>query len=481
MKQMLQSFSNKPTGLYLVLLFQALIRLPFIFIDYGIEEDSWGHVLHTYELRETGEYSISRLPGHPIYEGLLYLISFLSFAPWAFNGLSLFSGIISIYFFHKIYTAYQFPFPLLATTAFGLIPVFLISSLYTIDYTVALALVLAAYHQTIQNKWFGAALLLGLATGVRLTSLAMGLPLILILWDFSLQKAKIQAAFLFGLTTFLIAATCYLPPYLTMGWSFFDTYKLPWPPFSKMAFKATIGVFGVTGLMGLAATFGPAVFKKLIGKNQPTRNTPAVHVFAWVVTFLLYSIAYLKVPEKSAFFIPILPFLLLFAAFWLSEKSLMWLYISFVPASFLPGINTSEPFRGIPCTPPALEKHISGQAICFDPIRGPLYHDFTKRKNKQQYTDLLYETYKTLPKDAVVIAGWWHGMLATRLLQTGDSRPDISCNYFIPPDTFQEYLKAGRPILYLREQEIINNRKYGNQLATTHGELWEPESKQGDQ
>jgi hypothetical protein len=468
----------RQNGIWLLLLGSLLVRLPFILNDYGIEEDSWGHVLHTYELRETGIYTISRLPGHPVYEGLLYLISFLSFSPLAFNGLSLLSGLTCIWFFHRIYHWYRFPNPLLATAAFSVIPVFLIASSYTIDYCVALALVLAAYDQVLRNRWWPAALLLGLATGVRLTSLAMGLPLFLMVWDFSLKRKAILRALGFGLLSFLVAGLCYLPPYFSLGWAFFDTYALPLPPFPKIIYKATLGVFGVTGILGVIIAFGPAVLGKLLGKKHQTQEAPAVHVFGWVVTFVLYSVAYLKVPEKAAFFIPILPFLLLFGAYWLPDYGRKILFISLLPAAIFPGINTSEPHRGIPCAAPSVEKIISGQAICFDPFRGPLAHDYLKRQNKQDYTTLLFETYDQLPTDAVLIAGWWQGMLATRLLQDHNPRPDVACLYFIPPDDFQKYLDAGRPILYLPEQEAINDRKYGNQLASTHGRVWNPEIDQ---
>ena len=36
-----------------------LVRLPFLFAGYGVEEDSWGHVLHAALLNETGVYEVS--------------------------------------------------------------------------------------------------------------------------------------------------------------------------------------------------------------------------------------------------------------------------------------------------------------------------------------------------------------------------------------------------------------------------------------
>jgi hypothetical protein len=457
--------------LAILLLLQLLLRWPLLFQGYGNEEDSYGHVLNVLEIRETGTYVVSRLPGHPVYEGLLLLVSFFAMSPLIFNGLSAIFGLLALFFFYKIYTHYQLPWPLLATAVLGLTPVFYISSTYTIDYVVALALVLWSYHLLLQKHFLWAAVVLGLATGIRLTALAMGLPFFLILWDFSLQRQKILQAMGFALVTFGVAAICYLPPYLTLGWSFFDTYALPWPPVPKILYKASIGAFGFLGCLGLMGTFGVSVWERLMGRKVFGTNVPAVHAFAWVVTIVLYTIAYIRVPEKSAFVLPMLPFLLLYAAFWMPRKRLLWMYALLLPAAFVMGVNLTDPARGADCSKVSTTFTVAQQEICIDFLQGPIFHEFSKRQNKAAYTAKLIAASHTLPDSAVVIAGWWQGMVAVTLLQE-DLRPDITWAYYLPPTNFQNHLENGRPIFYLAEQAEVNNRKYNNTLATDHAQLW---------
>lgn len=471
MKQPSQSNYKHWGALVLLLFLQLLLRWPLLNEGYGNEEDSYGHVLNVLEVRETNTYIISRLPGHPVYEGLLHALGLIAISPLVFNGLSAVFGLMGLFFFYRIYTHYQLPFPLLATTALGLTPVYYISSTYTIDYVVALALVLWSYHLLLQGKFWLAAIVLGLATGVRLTALAMGLPFVLILWDFSFQRIKILRAFGFGLLVFLAAALCYLPPYLTMGWAFFNTYALPWPTVPKILYKASIGAFGLLGIFGLVATFGISVWERLNGKKIFGTEVPAVHVFAWVLTIVLYTLAYVRVPEKSAFVLPLLPFLLLFAAFWMPRKRLLWLYALLVPASFVMGVNLTAADRGVACSKFSKTTTIANQEICFDLLQGPIFHEFSKRRNKAAYTRLLIKNAATLPNNAVVIAGWWQGMVLVALLQH-NSRPDITWEYYLPETTFAAHLQAQRPVYYLGHQAEINNRKYGNTQATDHAVLW---------
>lgn len=458
--------------LMLVLLLQLLVRLPLLSEGYGIEEDSYGHVLHTQELHQTGVYSISRLPGHPVYEGMLYALSFFSDAPLVFNGLSVLFGLLGLFWFYKIYVFYRLPYPLLATTALGLLPVYYITSTYTIDYVIALALVLATYLALLRNKWPLAALLLGLAAGVRLTALAMGLPFFLILWDFSFQRAKIFRAMGFGLMAFLVTTICYLPPYFAMGWSFFDTYILPWPPVPKILYKASIGAFGVLGVLGLICSFGPSVWERLMGRKVFGTDVPAVHAFAWVMVLLIYTGLYIRVPEKSAFVLPMLPFIFLYAAFWMPQQRLKIMYMFFIPASFVMGINLTDASRGADCSVFSKNLVLANQEICLDPLQGPIFHESSKRKNKAAYTQQLIAASQNLPDSAVIIAGWWQGMVLVAL-RNENPRPDLVWAYYLPEVTFTSYLKANRPIYFLAEQEVINNRKYNNQLATQHAMLWD--------
>src|SRR5688572_12444731 len=49
-------------------------RVPFLSAGYGVDPDAWRVVLAARNLRETGVYLPSRLPGYPLHEGLVALV-----------------------------------------------------------------------------------------------------------------------------------------------------------------------------------------------------------------------------------------------------------------------------------------------------------------------------------------------------------------------------------------------------------------------
>ena len=156
-------------------------RIPFIFAGYGIEEDSWGIALATFHTNLSGIYEPSRLPGHPVQE-LIYS-ALWGYSPVLFNGLSAFFSAIASLFFALILKQLNFKHFFISALSFAFVPVFFISSTYTIDFVWTEAFVLISLFLILKDKVILCGIFLGLAIGCRITSGAMLLPFMIIVWE----------------------------------------------------------------------------------------------------------------------------------------------------------------------------------------------------------------------------------------------------------------------------------------------------------
>ena len=117
------------TGLFFVTL---LSRIPFLFVGFGAEEDSWGIVRAVRHNFEYGGYEPSRFPGHPIHEAV-YLLG-ANEGPVFYNGLTALMSAFAVLFFAMSLRKLGVKSYLYASYALAFVPVFFISSTYTIDY-----------------------------------------------------------------------------------------------------------------------------------------------------------------------------------------------------------------------------------------------------------------------------------------------------------------------------------------------------------
>ncbi len=142
-------------------------RIPFLSTGYGVEEDSWGIALAAFHTKFSGIYEPSRFPGHPVQE-LIYS-AFWGYGPILFNGLCAFFSAVGVVFLALILKHLQFKHFFIAALAFAFIPVYYISSTYTIDFVWTEAFVLISIYSLLKDKLIICGIFLGLALGCRIT------------------------------------------------------------------------------------------------------------------------------------------------------------------------------------------------------------------------------------------------------------------------------------------------------------------------
>ena len=444
-----------------------LVRLPFLFAGYGVEEDSWGHVLHAALLNETGVYEVSRLPGHPLYEALLYVF-WNGHSPLLYNIWSALASAGAVVVFYRIAKFHKVAQPVLWSVVFCFVPVFFISGTYTIDYTITLFFSLLAYEAALKNNPERAGVWLAVAAGFRITALGFLLPIgYLMLRDKSVDKSialRIRKVFKLIFLSLLLAFVFYLPPYFTYGIDFFDFHKPPYPALLEAFYKMSIGAWGLVGMIAL----GAVAISLIINRKNLVRD---YHNSVWILVALVFGIAYFRMPEKAAFLLPVVPFVLLFLGRNLPKRQALATGTLLIVSGWIFGINTTDPHTGSQHSSAAIKFEAGNENLFLDPIQGPILNDYTKRFAKQKAVKEIEAELEKIDTQTLVIAGWWYAMLEVSQRDCYWKNDLVQLRYLPPPTELEEWKARGYTLRYLPLQADIVDRKYNTDYTKTNATL----------
>jgi hypothetical protein len=450
-------------GHYLLAAIVAVTRIPFLFDGYGHEEDSWGLVVNAWEMHTSGHYVASRFPGHPFQE---YIYAVLWNQPaWLWNLLSCVFSIVAVNAFYEALkkSGFSFAFPAALMLAFS--PAFYISGTYTIDYAWSLAFIMLSFLALVRGHLIWCGVLLGMAVGCRITSGVFIIPWAILLFNRMDLRKTLTDLVKTGLPLALIGIAWYIPAYLNYGTSFFDySDQFPYPPFTKIAYKASIGVFGLCGMIALAVVLFSWLFRKnKSAQHAPANTTPTRMTLAIFAILVLHIISYLRLPQKSGYLVSLIPFVILLAGMYSTQRTFRIAAVLFVLAPFLFSINLTDSLRGSESTPLAVRFHVSGQEIFLDPLSGPIFSEQSKRRNKMAYVEKVCAHIDTTSDHEFIICGWWYNEILTAYLP-GRSDKTLPANITLKFYVTCQEIKAASPthnIYFLPEQNLYNDQVFG--------------------
>ena len=453
-------FERKHLPFLILFIIVFISRLPFLSAGYGIEEDSWGIALAAFHTHISGIYEPSRLPGHPVQE-LIY--SYLWGAgPIVFNGLSAFFSAIGVVFFSLILKHLQFKHFFIASLAFAFIPVYYISSTYTIDFVWTEAFVLISVYFLLKDNLIACGIFLGLAVGCRITSGAMLIPFMIIIWQQHNWKQNIWHLIRILTPMLLVVLIVFIPIMNQFGFSFFTYYdQFPYPSISKVLYKMIPGVFGVIGIVAIVISIVSIILNK---KKQECGNLfnnklDSKIIIASFVVVILYSISYFRLPQKSGYMIPVLPFIILLFGYYLNKMNFKLFCLQFILSPFICSINLTDKLRGAKHSNFAYIFKVSGQELFFDPLSGPIFSDYSKRKQKMKYTDSVIDKTNTINSKTVIISGWWYNQIMVTKISQKENK-SVTFEPYINENKINDYIAKGYELYYLPEQNIYNDEIY---------------------
>lgn len=439
-----------------------LLRLPLLDGGFGSEEDAWGHVLNAFEMKEQGRYILSRLPGHPLYEALcLGLLNLVGARALWWNAASALAIAAAVVEFRAVLVHWKVPSSWALAAGFGALPVVWMAGTTSMDYAFSLWLILGGYRAWIEGRIRASGIWLGVSAGFRIVNPALAL----VLWAGAISaKTQPRRAVLehFGWVCGL-SALWYLPALWHYGPDFFDFYRLPLPPWPKMAYKAGPGVWGIIGGLGVLWA---------MAWQFRTPFAPGAPRVEWLAAAGLYALPYLRMPEKSAFFLPLIPFFLLWLVSGLSAARIRLLALSLGLSSLVLGIHTHEPHRGVPELKGGLTTTVSGQSVGLHPWVGSVAGEWLKRRNRRAYVESLLNTLEQDPRQGLLIAGWWFAEI--EVMRRVERRSSFSMRpiYYSPPEEMKRILDAGLEVRHLPDQDAINDRKYASDLCRQYSQAY---------
>lgn len=447
---------TRSLSIRLVQLAIIVLKMPFLLVGFGPEEDAWGHVYNIIEMYEEGHYIVSRLPGHPAYEALMFLLFPLIKFPYILNGLSALAGAFAIFEFYRLLLMMRAQYAVLWALAFGLFPAFFFGSTYTIDYAFTIWSMLRATRLLFQGRYLESGIFIGLATAFRITSLVVLLPSLF----FMIRSRSSMLHYLFhAMAAVVVSVAFYSLTIATYGIDFFDYHKPPSSGFLKAFYKFLPGAWGAVGTVGILLLVF-VLFKKFKELSILLRSPKLL--FSTVVV-VLFSLAYFRLPEKSAFTIPIYTYFLLIAASLQFEKS-RYILLLLCISIFLGGIQFIHPYRGANPTKLAWRGDIGGQMIEFAPFKGLYFSELEKRKNKEKFGRCAFTQLSMVddPK-AAVITGWWYAQLRT--IEWNHNTPlRLRIVYYLNEDELQALIESGYHIYHLEDLHQINDRLKNTRL-----------------
>jgi hypothetical protein len=460
LKQENRSNSNLFSAI-LVLAFAA--RIPFLFFGYGVEEDSYGTVVAAHNSYLTGVLEVSRLPGHPFQEIILSFFYPIS-SPFFFNLLSCIASLFAVYFFGKVCKKYSQSFYWLAALVFAFVPVVFIASVSTIDYMWAMAFAMASWYGVQKKQMVWAGVLFGLAIACRINIAVVIVPFVMIEY-LEEQKINYKSWFFFLIVSTLTSLVFFIPVIHQYGWQFLSySDQFPYPNFPKIVYKSSIGVWGILGVLAI-------IFYSFFTFRKNKRADVVIVVF-----IVLQAIIYLQLPQKSAYLIPTIPFVIWWFLQGLEAKKFTKLSLILILSAFFCGVNLADTKRGSSSLFKTLELDIKGQIIFFDLFSGPVYADYSKRANKQVYVNQVLAKTNNLNSPTAIISGWWYNQLLVDTYHKAIN-PNVHFVFYCNQDSLRRMQQNGWQIFYLAEQEIYNNQMFNIQntpLMAKSFDDWQP-------
>jgi hypothetical protein len=462
----------------LVVICVLLSRIPFLFAGFGSEEYAWGLILIARQINLTGIYEVSRLPGHPVQEYMLSLI--WDHPSWLLNLMTVLVSSAGIYFFIKALQklALTAVNPVFAGVALAFTPVYFINSTNIMDYTWALSLVLISFYFLISGQLVGAALFLGIACGFRIT--AGGMLITFMVWHF-MNYRDVKAVVLMGILTVIVALICFIPPLYIYGTGFFTYYEyFPYPPFLKNVYKGTVGAWGVIGFIAVLISIPQIIIKciKILKAKENIYDGAVANaakikykslVILCLLCILLYTYSFLKIPQKTAFVLPVVPFFIILCMLSLTKKQFYAFTFAMVVSSFFVGINLDDPIRGSKASPLSVKFIAGSTPVTLDFLSGPVPAEHTKRKLKIAYAQSVISNLENTKQKITVVAGWWQNEL--KYFSLAKPNNYVSYLYYADRQELRDSITSGNKIYFLPEQDFYNDLRFKDSFTK---ELAEP-------
>lgn len=296
----------------------ACLYLPLIFAGPGSDPDSMRELRSGAILFHQHRYVMSRPPGYFPYEascGILYALG----GTVASNLASVAMSLTLLDSFLRVCAHFEVPHRYLLGATMAIHPVYWAASTSTIDFIWALGCFFLGFRFLVEKRHLGAAAMLGLAVGMRLSSVLLAGPLLI--WELCERPRDAKLWCTVALAT-TVGAALYLPQFTAAGNSlrFLTYYRGAWTTtdyLGRFIYK-NIYFWGLPTTIFLLAV-APRVMRALL-RHDP--KFPRLIALAISITIGVEAL-FLKLPVQRAYLLPMLPFVLMLLGVALRDRTRM--------------------------------------------------------------------------------------------------------------------------------------------------------------
>jgi hypothetical protein len=335
-----------------------LCYAPLIGFGYGGSFDSWRIAETGRSFMATGVYTPSRYPGFPVHEIPAAFLAHFG-GPTLSNAGSVAMALLGAYAFFRVIEHFALPHRTLLVLALIMNPVYWTAATYTIDYAWSLALLLAGFALVCHQRYLGGGLVLGLATGSRVSSFAFGVVVLAYQWMRARSDGPRIARS--GALLATIAVLSYAS--IVQRYGLLRLYFGDW---NSLDYAANF-VYGNLMLLGPQAMIFSAILIPTLALKRGGSINPEWRRLAWfcVVVVAGYETLFAWSPIQVAYLLPTLPCILMLLGIALRHRRgllVLWLLLS-ASSAFL-SVNVVSVSGGAhyveSALPPLLELHGPG-------------------------------------------------------------------------------------------------------------------------
>ena len=443
-----------------VLTLVFLSRLPFVSsTSYGTDADASRVAVVARQMAETGQYTASRNPGHPVQEIPYTFIS--NQDPFLFNMATVLMSVIAVAFFGLFARQMGLDDYIWAMVAFAFVPVVYINSTNATDFMWSLAFAFGCLYFASIEKPVVAGIMMGISLGCRVTGALYGVLVLMLFLPsdgpvWRLDSRWWRQSVTFGVSALVSAVVVFLPPWLTYGSSMFDAGHAN-QGFVKTMQYMTTSLWGVLGCAAVATAFGLWLWPVRTGKltDRPISVQCGVGVVVVIAGYILWFLLY---TGKAAYLLPVVPLVIFLAGFALPKTGFRTICAALILSPFVLGISQQSYLLAEPQTCCRIDVPVGGKTLAVFPVYGQVLLDNSRKTLESANVEYLRTL--DLPEDAVVVSYVY-------LLKIKALIPEVADRfvYLLSRNDLDTLRGQGKQIYYLQDAAEHSVRMYGVDLA----------------
>jgi hypothetical protein len=327
----------------------CLLIMPFLFLGYGIDDDTFAVLATGRSLLTQSTYVPSRHPGYLVHELFTMILSYLGGSVLS-NAGTMVMTILLLRSFYSICDFFELANKPLLTLVLLLHPLVLINASETIDYLWALGFLLSGFLLALRRRFLFAGIILGLAIGSRLSSFIAVIAIFgYLLWNEYPAKPSSKKNLLLWsfILTVVISGLSYLPSFVYAKYtlSFLTPHMADGEAWSlrskigKFVYK-NVYFWGLPGFL----VFCYCIFR-MFNKQAFAFILQRKHLAVLCLSVIVgYEALFLIFPIQNEYLLPILPFILILIGIALQRRRLLIGVLLLLVTSFnFINVNVARP------------------------------------------------------------------------------------------------------------------------------------------